>query len=86
MFESPRYVRGSPGWGRGSAGRQTSSSKHLVAAVRAAVLDPQSENAVVGMPPEMLEETGRGAEGASVLPWFSPRSKSLPATEKAPDF
>ena len=29
------------------------------------MLDPQSKNAVVGMPPEMLEETGRGAEGVS---------------------
>jgi ATP/maltotriose-dependent transcriptional regulator MalT len=27
------------------------------------VLDPKSENAIVGMPTEMLEETGRGAEG-----------------------
>ena len=25
--------------------------------------DPKSENAIVGMPTEMLEETGRGAEG-----------------------
>jgi DNA-binding CsgD family transcriptional regulator len=42
---------------------KTSSSEHLVAAVRAAVLDPASQAAVVGMPEEMLEETGTGAEG-----------------------
>jgi len=42
---------------------KTTSADHLVAAVRAAVFDPGSENTVIGMPPEMLEETGRGAEG-----------------------
>jgi ATP/maltotriose-dependent transcriptional regulator MalT len=33
-----------------------------VAAVRAAALDPKSENAVVGMPTEMLEGTQEGVE------------------------
>jgi ATP/maltotriose-dependent transcriptional regulator MalT len=33
-----------------------------VAAIRAAVLDPLSENAVVGMPGKMLESTQEGVE------------------------
>jgi DNA-binding NarL/FixJ family response regulator len=41
---------------------KTSSSEHLVAAVRAAVLDPASENAVVGTPRQMLESTEEGVE------------------------
>jgi DNA-binding NarL/FixJ family response regulator len=41
---------------------KTSSSEHLVAAVRAAALDPKSENAVVGMPQQMLEGTEEGVE------------------------
>jgi DNA-binding NarL/FixJ family response regulator len=63
MFESPRYVRGLTGVGASAYVLKTSSSEHLVAAVRAAVLDPKSENAVVGMPTEMLEETREGADG-----------------------
>ncbi len=63
MFESPRYVRALTGVGASAYVLKTSSSEHLVAAVRAAALDPQSENVVVGMPQEMLEETARGAEG-----------------------
>ena len=41
---------------------KTSSSEHLVAAVRAAALDPASENAVVGTPRSMLEGTEEGIE------------------------
>src|SRR5215208_6567602 len=55
MFESPRYVRALTGVGASAYLLKTSSSEHLVAAVRAAVLDPASENAVVGMPRSMLE-------------------------------
>jgi DNA-binding NarL/FixJ family response regulator len=62
MFESPRYVRGLTGVGASAYLLKTSSSEHLVAAVRAAVLDPTSENAVVGMPPSMLEGTQEGVE------------------------
>ena len=62
MFESPRYVRGLTGVGASAYLLKTSSAEHLVAAVRAAVLDPQSENAVVGMPPSMLEGTQEGVE------------------------
>jgi DNA-binding NarL/FixJ family response regulator len=62
MFESPQYVRGLSGVGASAYLLKSSSSEHLVAAVRAAALDPASENAVVGMPTEMLEGTQEGAE------------------------
>jgi DNA-binding NarL/FixJ family response regulator len=62
MFESPRYLRGLTGVGASAYVVKTSSSEHLVAAVRAAVLDPASENAVVGMPREMLESTAEGVD------------------------
>src|SRR5215213_7696132 len=60
MFESPRYVRGLAGVGASAYVLKTSSAEHLVAAVRAAALDPASENAVVGMPREMVEGTEEG--------------------------
>jgi len=41
---------------------KTSSADHLVAAVRAAVFDPGSENVVVGMPEGMLVGTEESAE------------------------
>ena len=41
---------------------KTASSEHLVAAVRAAALDPKSENAVVGIPRSTLENTEEGIE------------------------
>jgi DNA-binding NarL/FixJ family response regulator len=63
MFEDPRYVRGLTGVGASAYLLKSSSSEHLVAAVRATVLDPAGQAAVVGMPEEMLEETGTGAEG-----------------------
>ena len=62
MFESPQYVRGLSGVGASAYLLKSSSSEHLVAAVRAAVLDPASENAVVGMPRSMLEGAEDGAE------------------------
>src|SRR5215203_4408428 len=62
MFESPRYVRGLTGVGASAYLLKTSSAEHLVAAIRAAALDPASENAVVGMPREMLEGTEEGVE------------------------
>ncbi|HKH57658.1 MAG TPA: response regulator transcription factor [Rubrobacter sp.] len=62
MFESPRYVRGLSGVGASAYVLKTSSSEHLVAAVRAAVLDTASENAVVGIPRSMLEGTEEGIE------------------------
>jgi DNA-binding NarL/FixJ family response regulator len=62
MFENPRYIRELTGVGVSAYLLKTSSSEHLVAAVRAAVLDPSSENVVVGMPEGMLEGTREGAE------------------------
>src|SRR5918998_6383561 len=62
MFENPRYIRELTGVGASAYLLKTSSSEHLVAAVRAAVLDPKSENAVVGMPRSMLEGTEEGIE------------------------
>ena len=62
MFESPRYIRALTGVGASAYLLKTTSSEHLVAAVRAAVFDPASENVVVGMPQGMLEGTREGAE------------------------
>jgi DNA-binding NarL/FixJ family response regulator len=62
MFESPRYLRGLTGVGASAYLLKTSSAEHLVAAIRAAVLDPASENAVVGMPQNMLEGTEEGID------------------------
>jgi DNA-binding NarL/FixJ family response regulator len=62
MFESPRYLRGLTGVGASAYLLKTSSSEHLVAAIRAAALDPKSKNAVVGMPPSMLEGAEEGVE------------------------
>jgi DNA-binding NarL/FixJ family response regulator len=62
MFESPRYLRGLTGVGASAYLLKTSSAEHLVAAIRAAVLDPKSENAVVGMPQNMLEGTQEGID------------------------
>jgi DNA-binding NarL/FixJ family response regulator len=62
MFESPQYIRGLTGVGTSAYVLKTSSSEHLVAVVRAAVLDPSSENVVVGMPQEMVESAQEGQE------------------------
>jgi DNA-binding NarL/FixJ family response regulator len=61
-LESPRYVRGLTGVGASAYLLKTASSEHLVAAVRAAALDPASENAVVGIPRSTLESTEEGIE------------------------
>jgi DNA-binding NarL/FixJ family response regulator len=63
MFESPRYVRALTGVGARAYVLKTSSAEHLVAAVRAAVLDPEEGNVVVGMPTSMLRRTEEGADG-----------------------
>ena len=63
MFESPRYVRGLAEVGASAYLLKSSSADHLVAAVRAAVLDPGGGNAVVGMPRAMLERAEEGADG-----------------------
>ena len=64
MFENPRYVRGMAEVGASAYLLKTSSAEHLVAAVRAAVLDPGGGDAVVGMPRAMLERVEGGADGA----------------------
>ncbi len=63
MFEEPRYLRELMGLGASAYLVKSSSSSHLVAAVRAAVLDPGSRNVVVGMPRAMLERAEEGADG-----------------------
>ena len=62
MFEEPHYVRSLLELGVSAYLVKTSSSEHLVAAVRAAVFDPRAKNAVVGMPPAILEESTDGVE------------------------
>jgi DNA-binding NarL/FixJ family response regulator len=63
VFEDPHYVRELTRMGASAYVLKTASAEHLVAAIRAAVFDPRSENAVVGMPRSMLEGTEEGAEG-----------------------
>jgi DNA-binding NarL/FixJ family response regulator len=63
MIEDPLQVRELMELGASAYIVKSSSSAHLVAAVRAAILDPKSNNAVVGMPLEMLEEAEEGSEG-----------------------
>ena len=63
MFESPRYVRGLTGVGISAYLLKTSSAEHLIAAARAAVLDPEGGDVVVGMPSAMLEGAEGGADG-----------------------
>jgi DNA-binding NarL/FixJ family response regulator len=63
MFEQPHYVRSLMELGASAYLVKTSSSEHLVAAVRAAVFDPRAKNAVVGMPTAILEESRDGVEG-----------------------
>ena len=63
MLESPRYIRGLTEVGVSAYVLKTASAEHLVAAMRAAVLDSEREAVVVGMPPSMLEGAEGGSEG-----------------------
>jgi DNA-binding NarL/FixJ family response regulator len=63
MLESPRHVRALVGAKANSYLLKSDSAEHLIATVRAAVLDPQGADAVVGMPPSMLEGAGQGTGG-----------------------
>jgi DNA-binding NarL/FixJ family response regulator len=63
MFESPSYMRELTGVGASAYLLKSSSSEHLIGAIRAAVLDPEGTNVVVGMPRSMLEETRGGSHG-----------------------
>jgi DNA-binding NarL/FixJ family response regulator len=62
MFEEPRYVRELMELGASAYLVKSSSSEHLIAAVRAAVFDPTSRNVVVGMPLGMLEGSQEGED------------------------
>src|SRR5215207_7610993 len=83
MFESPHYVRGLTGVGASAYLLKTSSSEHLVAAVRAAVLDPKSENAVVGIPHSMLEGAEEGID--SVLSAPRRGNRQAPPCQRLPE-
>jgi DNA-binding NarL/FixJ family response regulator len=63
MIEDPRHVRELMDLGASAYIVKSASAEHLVAAVRAAILDPKSKHAVVGMPLGMLEETQEGSQG-----------------------
>ena len=63
MFEDPAFMRELLSLGANGYVLKSSSSRHLIATVRAAVFDPKKVNVVVGMPREMLEEAEGGAEG-----------------------
>ncbi len=63
MIEDPRDVRELMDVGASAYIVKSASAAHLVAAVRAAILDPKSENAVVSMPLGMLEEADEGSDG-----------------------
>ena len=63
MFEDPDFLRDLLRLGASGYVLKSSSSRHLIAAVRAAVFDPVPRNVVVGMPREMLEEAEGGADG-----------------------
>jgi DNA-binding NarL/FixJ family response regulator len=63
MFEDPHNMRELLRLGASAYVLKSVSSRHLIGAVRAAVLDPQAENAVVGMPRDALEELGGGSGG-----------------------
>ena len=63
MLEDPHYVRELMEVGVSAYIVKSASSEHLVAAVRTAILDPNSKNVVVGMPLEILEEAEGGSGG-----------------------
>ena len=63
MLESPRHIRALVGAKANAYLRKSDSTEQLIVTVRAAVLDPEGADAVVGMPPSMLEVTRKGDEG-----------------------
>ncbi len=64
MFEDPRYLRELMELGANAYLIKSASTEQLLGAIRAAVLDPQGENVVVGMPRGMLEEAKEEPESA----------------------
>jgi DNA-binding NarL/FixJ family response regulator len=63
MIEDPHEVRELMELGASAYIVKSASTEHLVAAVRASILDPKSENVVVGMPRALLEEAEDGSGG-----------------------
>jgi DNA-binding NarL/FixJ family response regulator len=64
MIEDPRQVRELMELGASAYIVKSASIEHLVAAVRAAIVDPKSnKNVVVGMPRALLEEAEEGSDG-----------------------
>jgi DNA-binding NarL/FixJ family response regulator len=63
MLEDTRVVKELMDLGASAYIVKSASADHLVATVRAAILDPKSENAVVGLPRGMLEEADEGSGG-----------------------
>jgi DNA-binding NarL/FixJ family response regulator len=63
MIEDPLEVRELMELGASAYIVKSASTEHLVAAVRASILDPRSKDAVVGMPRALLEEAQEGSDG-----------------------
>lgn len=63
MIEDPRHVRELMDLGASAYIVKSASVEHLVAAVRAAILDPKSENVVMGIPLGLLKEAQEGSGG-----------------------
>ena len=63
MIEDPHHVGDLMELGVSAYVVKSASAGHLVAVVRAAILDPMSENAVVGLPLALLEESAQGTDG-----------------------
>jgi DNA-binding NarL/FixJ family response regulator len=63
MIEDPCHVRELMDLGASAYIAKSASAEHLVATVRAAILDPKSEHAVVGMPLGMLEAAQESSQG-----------------------
>lgn len=63
MIEDPHHVGELMELGVSAYVVKSASAGHLVAVVRATILDPMSENAVVGMPLALLEESANGTGG-----------------------
>jgi DNA-binding NarL/FixJ family response regulator len=63
MIEDPRQVRELMELGVSAYILKSASAEHLVAAIRAAILDPKSKSIVVGMPLGLLEEADEGSGG-----------------------
>jgi DNA-binding NarL/FixJ family response regulator len=61
MFEDPHMMRELLKLGASAYVLKSTSSRHLIGAVRAAVFDPLAQNVVVGMPLDALAEAEEGS-------------------------